>query len=154
MPDAAASPPVAVVGAGAVGTPLARGLVASGYRVEAVLSRTPETAQTLADRVGASVAGTRNEALPAAVRLILISVPDDAIADVAEGLATLDHPWDETIVAHTSGAETAAVLAPVARQGAATLSFHPLQTFTEETSPEAFEDIVVGLEGEDRAVAA
>jgi predicted short-subunit dehydrogenase-like oxidoreductase (DUF2520 family) len=34
------------------------------------------------------------------------------------------------------------------------MSFHPLQTFAEDASPEAFTDVVVGLEGDDRAVAA
>lgn len=146
--------PVALVGAGAVGTVLGRGLVANGQRVEAVMSRRPETAQALADRVGASVAGPlEEEALPAAVRVVLICVPDDAIGDVAERLAGFSHPWGDTIVAHTSGAQPAAVLDPIAREGAATMSFHPLQTFTETTSPAALEDIVVGLEGDERALA-
>lgn len=143
-----------IVGAGAVGSTLARALQASGYHVEAVLSRTGDDAEGLADRVGASVASSSWEALPAAVRLVWICVPDDAISSVAEVLSGLDHPWGETIAAHTSGANTAAALAPLARQGAATMSFHPLQTFTTGTSPDAFEDIVVGLEGDERALAA
>ena len=148
------SPPVALVGAGAVGTALARALVANGHRVEAVLSRTAASAQALADRVGAPVADSSWEALPTSVRLVWICVPDDAIASVAAALAEVDHPWADAIVAHTSGAKTAAALAPLGEQGAATLSFHPLQTFTDDTAPDAFEGIVVGLEGDDRAVAA
>jgi predicted short-subunit dehydrogenase-like oxidoreductase (DUF2520 family) len=88
------------------------------------------------------------------VRLVLVCVPDDAIANVAETLATFDHPWGDTIVAHTAGAKTAAVLGPLAEQGSATMSFHPMQTFPPDTSPEAFEGVVVGLEGDDRAVTA
>ena len=156
MQDGLGSPdasPVALVGAGAVGTVLGRGLAANGQRVEAILSRRAETAQSLADRVGAPVAGPLEaEALPAAVRLVFICVPDDAIAGVAERLAGFDHPWDDTIVAHTSGAKPAAILDPVARAGAATMSFHPLQTFTEATPPAALSDIVVGLEGDERAL--
>lgn len=154
MQDSAQSPPVAIVGAGAVGTTLARGLVGCGYRVAAILSRRTEAAQALADRVGAPVAASSGDALPVEVRLVVVCVPDDDIPAVAEALAALDHPWANTIVGHTSGARTAAALAPLAREGAATLSFHPLQTFTTETSPEAFQGIVVGLEGNDRAVAA
>lgn len=145
---------MAIVGAGAVGTTLARALRASGYDVVAVLSRTVSDAEGLADRVGASVAASSWEALPAAVRLVWICVPDDAIASVAEALSGLDHPWADTIVAHTSGAKTAAALAPLTHQGAATMSFHPMQTFAPDTPPEAFEDIVVGLEGDERALAA
>ena len=154
MPNSADSPPVAIVGAGAVGSALGRGLVACGYRVEAVLNRTRESAQALADRVGASVAAASVDALPADVRLVLVCVPDDAISDVAEALAALDHAWPDTIVAHTAGAKTAAVLDPLAERGAATMSFHPMQTFAPDTSPEAFEGIVVGLEGVPRALAA
>lgn len=157
MPDStdpSTASPIAFVGAGAVGTTFARGLRRCGYAVEAVLSRTVEDAEALAERVGASVADSSWDALPAAVRLVAVCVPDDAITPVAEALAAVDHPWSETIVAHTSGARTAAALAPLAREGAATMSFHPLQTFAPNTSPDAFEDIVVGLDGDDRAVAA
>jgi predicted short-subunit dehydrogenase-like oxidoreductase (DUF2520 family) len=157
MQDGSVSPDafsVALVGAGALGTVLGRGLAENGQRVEAVLSRSAKSARALADRVGASVAGSvEEEALPAAVRLVLICVPDDAIAGVAERLAGFTHPWDDTIVAHTSGAQPAAVLDPVARKGAATMSFHPLQTFTEATSPAALNGIFVGLEGDERALA-
>jgi len=152
MSDSSSSPPVAIVGAGAVGSALARALVAKGHRVEAVLSRRADSAQALANRVGAPVAASAWKALPAPVRLVLLCVPDDAIASVAEALAEVEHPWSDTIAAHTSGAQTVAALSPLRDQGAATLSVHPLQTFAEETPPEAFENIVVGLEGNDRAV--
>ncbi|MFB6231400.1 MAG: Rossmann-like and DUF2520 domain-containing protein [Salinibacter sp.] len=154
MHDTTDPSPVAIVGAGAVGTALARRLVACGYRVEAVLSRNAGAAQTLASRVEAPVSGEAWEALPADVRLVVACVPDNAIASVAEALAPLDHPWGKTIVAHTSGARTAAALAPLSREGAATLSFHPLQTFTPDTPPDAFDGIAIGLEGDDRAVTA
>ncbi|WP_263785363.1 Rossmann-like and DUF2520 domain-containing protein [Salinibacter grassmerensis] len=145
--------PIAIVGAGAVGTALARGLSENGRQVEAVVSRNEEDARALANRVGASVAGATGAVLPETVRLVLICVPDDAIEDVAEALGRYDHPWADTVVGHTSGAKRAAVLDPLARQGAATMSFHPMQTFAGETPPEAFEGIVVGLEGQDRALA-
>lgn len=151
--DTSNASPVAIVGAGAVGTTLALGLQACGYPVEAVLSRSVHAARALGQRVGASVARSDWAALPSAVRFVGICVPDDAIASVAEALAALGHSWEDTIVAHTSGAKTAAALAPLARQGGATMSFHPMQTFAPDTPPEAFEDIVVGLEGDERALA-
>lgn len=146
--------PVAIVGAGAVGTALARRLVDVGIPVQAVLSRTPADAQTLADRVGAPVASDEPRALPAAVRLVLLCVPDNALASVADTLASVSHPWERTFVAHVSGAATAEVLAPLAQAGALTFSFHPLQTFPPDTPPEAFEGIAVGVEGTPDAVAA
>jgi len=154
MPDSFSLSPAAVVGAGALGSTLAQGLDGSGYSVAAVLNRSREAAEALGRRVGASVAGVDWNALPSTVRFVAVCVPDDAIASVADALADLDHPWDDTIVAHTSGAKTAAALDPLAHQGAATMSFHPLQTFVPGTSPEAFDDIVVGLEGHERALRA
>jgi predicted short-subunit dehydrogenase-like oxidoreductase (DUF2520 family) len=126
--------------------------VANGHRVEAVLSRTAASARALADRVGAPVASASGEALPPSVRLVWICVPDDAIGTVAEALAEVDHPWPDTTVAHTSGAKSAAVLSPLEQAGAAPLSFHPMQTFAEDTPPEAFSGIVVGLQGGPAAV--
>lgn len=157
MPDDAEdarTAPAAVVGAGAVGTALALRLADRGYPVRAVLSRTPDEARALADRVGAAVGTDDAAALPNDVRIVLLCVPDDAIAAVADRLAALDHPWARTVVGHTSGARTAAVLAPLAGRGAATFSAHPLQTFAPGTGPEAFEDIVVAVEGGEEAVLA
>jgi predicted short-subunit dehydrogenase-like oxidoreductase (DUF2520 family) len=146
--------PIAVVGAGAVGTALARRLVERGAPVRAVLSRDAADAERLAERVGAGVASDAWTALPADVRVVMLCVPDDAIPDVAEALAAVEHPWARTVVGHTAGARTAEALAPLARAGSATLSFHPLQTFTEGTPPTAFAGIPIGVEGDDEAVAA
>jgi predicted short-subunit dehydrogenase-like oxidoreductase (DUF2520 family) len=121
--------------------------------VQAVLSRERADAQALADQVGAPVAASETEALPPTVRLVLLCVPDAAVATVADALAACEHPWSRTVVAHTSGALTSAVLSPLAELGTATLGFHPMQTFAPETPPEAVRDIVVGVEGTETAVA-
>ena len=157
MPDDAESvhtAPVALVGAGAVGTALARRLVACGHSVRAILSRDPASANALAERVGASVGATEWTALPSDIRLVMICVPDDALPTVAEALAAVNHPWADTLVGDTSGARTAGALAPLQRKGATTLSFHPLQTFAPDTPPEAFSDIVIAVEGNEEAVSA
>lgn len=148
-------PPVGIVGAGAVGSALARRLVERGYRVEAILSRRSADAQALADRVGASAAGSLRAGteIPPSVQLVVVCVSDDAIESVANALAAHDHSWHDTVVAHTSGARGADILSPLSEQGAERLSFHPLQTFPSDASPSAFEDIVVGIEGTDRAQA-
>lgn len=151
--DPIKSRPIAIVGAGAVGTVLARRLVACGSRVDAIVSRRERDARSLADRVGASVASTDVAALPASVRVVFVCVPDDTIGAVADALSAVPHPWGATLVAHTSGAHGASALAPLDDRGASLLSFHPMQTFTRTTAPDAFDDIVVGVEGHDDAVA-
>jgi len=58
--------------------------------------------------------------------LVLLCVPDSAIAEVAAGVA--QGPW----IAHVSGATPLAALAPHERR----FSVHPLQTFTRGRGPE------------------
>ena len=81
-------------------------------------------------RVGAAVIGRlrdRGVDLDAPdPELVLLCVPDGAIADVAASIAA--GPW----VAHVSGATPLAALAPHERR----FSVHPLQTFTRARGPE------------------
>ena len=81
-------------------------------------------------RVGSAVAARLRErgvSLTAdRPELVLLCVPDTAIADAAAGVAV--GPW----VAHVSGATPLAALAPHERR----FSMHPLQTFTLARGPE------------------
>lgn len=147
-------PPVAIVGAGAVGSALAHRLRAVRYPVSAVLSRSARSARELASEVEASTASDALEALPRQVTLLFLCVPDDQVRPVAEALAAQAHPWVRCLVAHTAGALPAAALRPLAEVGATTLSFHPLQSFTAGATAEAFDGIYIGLEGTEEAVLA
>ena len=62
--------------------------------------------------------------------LVLLCVPDAAIAEVAQGIEP--GPW----IAHTSGATSLADLDPHARR----FGLHPLQTFTHQRGPEQLDD--------------
>src|ERR687898_79650 len=62
--------------------------------------------------------------------LVLLCVPDDAIAEVAQGIEP--GPW----IAHTSGATSLGELDPHGRR----FSVHPLQTFTHHRGPEQLDD--------------
>ena len=80
-------------------------------------------------RVGSAVAarlGERSVVVGPDGGLVVICVPDDAIADVAAGVEP--GPW----VAHVSGATSLAALEPHRRR----FSLHPLQTFTRARGPE------------------
>lgn len=147
-------PDVTIIGAGAVGGVLAKRLHVSGYPVTAVLSRNQESAVIVAREVEAAIASSNLRDLPADTRLLIIAVPDDAIGLLAEQLAYLAHPWKETLVVHTSGALSTSVLAPLASRGAQLLGFHPLQTLTRSSGPEALNNTYAGIEGEPPAIAA
>src|SRR4051812_26092033 len=77
--------------------------------------------------------------------VVVICVPDDAIAEVAAGIEV--GPW----VAHVSGATSLASLGPHRRR----FSVHPLQTFTRARGPEQLDGAwgaVTGETDEARAV--
>ncbi|HVA29862.1 MAG TPA: DUF2520 domain-containing protein [Gaiellaceae bacterium] len=77
--------------------------------------------------------------------LVLLCVPDSAIADTARGLTP--GPW----VAHVSGATPLAALDPHVRR----FSVHPLQTFTRARGPEQFDGAWAAVTAEtDEARAA
>jgi predicted short-subunit dehydrogenase-like oxidoreductase (DUF2520 family) len=91
-------------------------VIGSGRVGSAVAARLSE--RGIAVRVGRTV-----EDEP---QLVLLCVPDTAIADVARGLTP------GPLVAHVSGATPLAALDPHARR----FSVHPLQTFTRSRGPE------------------
>lgn len=66
----------------------------------------------------------------AAAELVLLAVPDDALADLAQGLSTTGAWQAGQIVAHTSGRHGAAVLEPVRSHHAFPIAMHPAMTFT------------------------
>jgi predicted short-subunit dehydrogenase-like oxidoreductase (DUF2520 family) len=78
-------------------------------------------------------------------QLVLLCVPDSAIADTARGLTP--GPW----VAHVSGATPLAALDPHTRR----FSVHPLQTFTHARGPEQLDGAWAAVTAEtDEARAA
>ena len=114
-----------LVGPGRVGSSLAAWLVARGARLGPVAGRTEDAARALAGALG-GVAVPLGELASASEDLLLIAVPDPAIAPLATRLAA--HP-QASVVLHTSGRHDAAVLAPLAGSGRALGSFHPLKAF-------------------------
>jgi predicted short-subunit dehydrogenase-like oxidoreductase (DUF2520 family) len=115
-------PRIGVVGVGAVGTTLAWALAARGYPVVALTSRTAATASWLAAQLPGSQAVSSPVDVARLADLVLLTVPDDAIASVAAAL-----PWRPgQAVIHCSGASPACVLAEASEQGALYGSFHPL----------------------------
>lgn len=89
-----------VVGPGRAGGALAQALTDAGWRVDGPLGREHDPATATSD-----------------VRIVLLAVPDGAVADVAASL----HPG-HAVVAHVAGSLGLDVLAPHARVG----SVHPL----------------------------
>jgi predicted short-subunit dehydrogenase-like oxidoreductase (DUF2520 family) len=99
-------------------------------------------------RVGGAIAGRLRERgvelAAAEPELVLLCVPDSAIAEVARSIET--GPW----IAHVSGATPLAALDPHLRR----FSVHPLQTFTTSRGPDQIDGAWAAVTGEDAEALA
>jgi predicted short-subunit dehydrogenase-like oxidoreductase (DUF2520 family) len=102
-------------------------------------------------KIGAGSAHSRINREVLAADLILIATPDDALEAIAKSLGRIaGRGLRRKIVLHTSGALDRGVLAPLARQGAATGSLHPMQTFSGRSAPK-LDGIIFAIEGDAKA---
>lgn len=120
---------VGIVGAGRVGAVLGNALRAAGH---AVVGASGVSTATL-ERIETLLPGVPVLAVPEVVEraeLVLLTVPDDALADLVAGLAALGRWQPGQLVVHTAGSMGTGVLAPARAAGAIPLALHPAMTFT------------------------
>jgi predicted short-subunit dehydrogenase-like oxidoreductase (DUF2520 family) len=132
------------VGASRLGTTLALALERAGQPVAAVASLRPESARAFAGRLVRAAALDAAE-LVQRCELVLLAVPDGAVAELAAAL-----PWREgQAVVHCSGALPLSALDPARARGALRGCLHPLQSFPERFgAAERFAGIACGVEGD------
>ena len=124
-------PSIAIIGAGRLGTALARRLSDAGYKVSKLNSR---------GRLRVSQLRTD---------VIWFCVPDVEIAAVARTFSKLE--WEGKFAFHSSGVLTSDVLAPLRRAGASVASVHPLMTFVKGSVP-WLAGVPFAIEGDPSAV--
>ncbi len=152
---------VSIIGAGRLATALALVLSEKGWKAALVASRTSASARQLAERLPDTPAYSLDELTEIPESVVLISVSDDAISGVAERLSAVTGDWADRVVLHTSGTWPSSVLKPLEIAGAATGSFHPVQTFTETftelsdtaASTALFSNLPIAIEGDEAAVS-
>ncbi len=118
---------VGLIGPGRAGQALVRLLPRSRYELGPVLSRSLTSARRAARLMRMGAPTVDYEQL-ASCGLILIAVPDDAIAGAAGRLAGVSFAFRRKVVLHSSGALTSQALQPLQARGASVGSLHPLQT--------------------------
>ncbi|MCA1592904.1 MAG: DUF2520 domain-containing protein [Acidobacteria bacterium] len=153
---------VAIVGAGRLGTALARALAACGYHVAALVARDVRHARRAATLAGATdaarplaLSAARLEQLPPA-DLLLITTPDDLVTEVAARLAEVVGTTKRVRVAlHASGALSSDALSPLRAHGVAVGSMHPLVAVSDPVAgAESLRAAFYCVEGDRRAVRA
>ena len=91
----------------------------------------------------------------AGASLLILAVPDDVLATLAESIADTGTVGPSSTVLHCSGLHGRSILAPLYSSGAALGSLHPLQTFTDPAGePDALVGAAAVVEGDARAVEA
>jgi len=120
---------VGVVGTGRVGAVLGAALVRAGHRVVAASGSSDASRSRLETLLPHAVHGDPDEVVRAA-ELVLLTVPDDALTPLTEGLAALGVFRPGQVVVHCAGRHGTEALAAAAAAGAITLAIHPAMTFT------------------------
>jgi predicted short-subunit dehydrogenase-like oxidoreductase (DUF2520 family) len=125
------TPSIAILGAGRLGTALAKRLSQAGYRVQLIHSRSREKLRALASD------------------LVWFCVPDGEISPIAAELA--GRGWAGKTAFHSSGVLPSDILAPLASSGARVASVHPLMTFVQGSLPR-LNGVSFAVEGDKAAV--
>lgn len=145
-------PKVAIVGAGKVGSVLARTLYSRGYQLVGITSSTLESAEKLATQFG-TVVGTKMADMVANAQIILITTPDRCIGQVVEQIAKDNGFKSGQVVMHASGCLPVEILQPAKEQGACIGCMHPLQSFAnKEHTREILSGVYFALSGQDEMI--
>jgi predicted short-subunit dehydrogenase-like oxidoreductase (DUF2520 family) len=143
-------PVIGIVGAGAVGTALGVALSRAGWPIHAVASRDPGRREHFRSVVEVARVFADPEPILDEVELIILAVPDDAVAGLAGSLRM----YSGQAMVHTSGALGAEVLAPAMAAGTQIGAFHPLVAFADtERAVEALHGATIAIEGDDQLAA-
>jgi len=152
-----------------MGTALGLSLKAAGYRVEIVVAQRPDHARRAAKAIGGGTLGLSAKQLSRLnstqldlltnSSLVLITTPDDAIAEVAGRVTMIFKSLgarkarSRRIALHTSGALSSEVLRPLQSAGFAIGSLHPLVSISDSRSgAKSFARAFFSVEGDPAAV--
>ncbi|WP_062077844.1 Rossmann-like and DUF2520 domain-containing protein [Demequina globuliformis] len=120
---------VGVIGAGRVGAVLGAALRAAEHDIVGATGVSEESLSRI-DALLPGVPVMDPQEVAQAADLVLMTVPDDSIAAVTAGLASLGAWRPGQIVIHASGRWGTEALADAASKGAMPLAIHPAMTFT------------------------
>ena len=124
-----------IIGAGRVAQALALALRRHAIAPPMLWGRSPESARSAAEAVGAAVEPDLDR-LVAKCDVIAIAVADDALTDVVSRIAAVLPKSPSPFIFHVSGRSGAAALEPLGKAGAMVAAIHPAMTFTGDPESE------------------
>ena len=120
---------VGVIGPGRAGTALAQALARAGHVITAASAVSAASKRRAHENFPDAELGEPAQVIEDA-DLVLLTVPDDVLPGLVEGLAKTGAPYQGRLLAHASGAHGIRVLDPATAAGALPLAIHPVMTFT------------------------
>ncbi len=120
---------VGVVGTGRAGSVLGAALKRAGHNIRACTA-VSDISKLRAESLLPGVPVTSIEEAVKDRDLILLTVPDDYLGQVVNGLAATNAVSPGTFVMHASGSYGIEILRPLTDQGCLPLALHPVMTFT------------------------
>ena len=120
---------IGVVGAGRVGAVLSAALRAAGHEVVAAAGESTASLHRMQTMLP-GVRAAKPTDVARSCDLLLLTVPDDMLGNVASTLVGAGAVRAGQVVVHTSGRHGLAVLEPVLGVGARAIAMHPAMTFT------------------------
>ena len=134
--------PVAVLGAGRLGSSLAIALDKVGYTVAAITSRQPAHREWLSSHLTTGIVVESVQTAANVANIVFITGPDADIEEICSGVKWRSHQ----AVVHCAGALSLAPLERARVAGAQTGGFHPLQTFPTIDSYERLKEVSFAIE--------
>jgi predicted short-subunit dehydrogenase-like oxidoreductase (DUF2520 family) len=138
---------IGIIGAGRVGSALARLFCKEGQLISTVVDSDIEKARLCLKDCDGGMSASDIEELNPETTVLFISVPDDKIVEVGRVLIASDVLRPGMVIAHTSGFQPADVLQPVRREEVSVCSFHPCFSFTDDFQGD-LEGVHIALEGD------
>lgn len=138
------------IGAGNLGTTLARAMHESGYSVPVFWTKRkflPKQASRYLPETCFKKLENHQQFINTA-DIVIITVPDNQIRTVSKFLSNTLTDWANKIVCHTSGSLNKEELSDLEEKSAIVGSIHPMQTFNQLfLSPDIFKNIYFAVEG-------
>lgn len=142
--------PVGFIGAGKLGSSLAKAMAENDYDVRLVSRRDSQAAAEAADGIAGAESTTDAQRVSAECAIVFLTTGDAAISDVAE---SIDWSGVDAVI-HCSGATSVSALNVAAAAGAAIGGWHPMQTFPSHHMPDHFGGVTIAIESESPALFA